>query len=119
AWHSFAGGQIDRRIALDLRIVHAEEGGPVLDAAGQLLGMSTGGPGGRALVIPTATIDRVLDPLLAAGHIDRGWLGVALHPVALPDMATTQGSPDRGLMVMQVAPEGPCAKAGILVGDIL
>jgi len=118
-WHSLAGGQIDRRISLDLRIGHTEEGGPVLDAAGQLFGMSTRGPGGRALVIPTATIERVLDPLLAAGRIERGWLGVALHPVALPDAAKTQGGPHRGLMVMQVAPDGPCAKAGVLAGDIL
>jgi S1-C subfamily serine protease len=119
AWHSLAGGQIDHRIALDLRIRRAEEGGPVLDAAGQLLGMSTGGPGGRALVIPTATIERVLDPLLATGRIERGWLGLALHPVALPDTVRTPGAQQRGLMVMQVAPDGPCAKAGVLVGDIL
>lgn len=119
AWHSLAGGQIDHRIALDLRIRHAEEGGPVLDATGQLFGMSTGGPGGRALVIPTATIERVLDPLLATGRIERGWLGLALHPVVLPETAKTQGGQQSGLMVMQVAPDGPCAKAGVLVGDIL
>ena len=120
AWHSLAGGQIDRRISLDLRIGHTEEGGPVLNAAGQLLGMSTGGPGGRALVIPTTTIERMLDPLLAAGRIERGWLGVALHPVTLlPDAAKGFQTQNRGLMVMQVAPDGPCAKAGVLVGDIL
>jgi S1-C subfamily serine protease len=119
AWHSLAGGHIDRRISLDLRIAHNEEGGPVLDAAGHLLGMSTGGPGGGALVIPTATIERVLDPLLAAGHIERGWLGLALQPVALPEPMKTEGDPQRGLMVMQVASEGPCAKAGVLAGDIL
>jgi S1-C subfamily serine protease len=119
AWHSLAGGQIDRRITLDLRIGHAEEGGPVLDAGGRLLGMSTGGPGGRALVIPTATIDRVLDPLLAAGRIERGWLGLALHPVAMPEAMQTEGGQQRGLMVMQVATGGPCANAGVLAGDIL
>jgi S1-C subfamily serine protease len=119
AWHSLAGGHIDRRLTLDLRIGHSEEGGPVLDAAGHLLGMSTGGPGGRALVIPTATIERVLDPLLAAGRIERGWLGLALHPVVLPEAMQTQGDQQRGLMVMQVAPDGPCAKAGVLIGDIL
>src|SRR5205823_10367432 len=82
AWHSLAGGRIDARIALDMTLARFEEGGPVFDAAGHLLGMATGGPGGQALVIPAATIARVLDPLLANGRIDRGWLGVALHPVA-------------------------------------
>ena len=119
AWQSLLGGRIDRRISLDLVISRAEEGGPVVTAAGGLLGMSTAGPRGRALVIPAATVERVLDPLLAAGRIDRGWLGVALHPVALPDAAKTEAAQDRGLMVMQIAPGGPAEKAGVLAGDIL
>ena len=119
SWHSLAGGRIDRRISLDFLIGRSEEGGPVLDAAGHLLGMSTGGPGGRALVIPAATIERVLDPLLAVGRIERGWLGLALHPVTLPDAPQAQGTQQRGLMVMQVAQDGPAAKCGVLAGDIL
>jgi S1-C subfamily serine protease len=119
AWHSRAGGRIDRRISLDFLVSRGAEGGPVLDAAGHLLGMSTAGPGGRALVIPAATIERVLDPLLATGRIERGWLGLALHPVALPDAAKPTSGQERGLMVMQVAPEGPAGKAGVLAGDIL
>ena len=120
AWQSRHGGRIDRRISLDLAVSRGEEGGPVVTAAGGLLGMSTAGPRGRALVIPAATIERVLDPLLATGRIDRGWLGVALHPVALmPDAAKGFQTQDRGLMVMQVAPGGPAATAGILAGDIL
>jgi S1-C subfamily serine protease len=119
AWHSLAGGRIDRRISLDLRISRAEEGGPVVTAAEGLLGMSTAGPRGRALVIPAATVERVLDPLLSAGRIERGWLGVALHPVALPDAVKVEFAQDRGLMVMQVAPGGPAEKAGIAAGDIL
>jgi S1-C subfamily serine protease len=119
AWHSLAGGHIDRRIALDFLIGRSEEGGPVLDASGHLLGMSSGGPGGRALVIPAATIERVLEPLLATGRIDRGWLGLALHPVALPETTKTESGQQRGLMVMQVAQDGPAAKAGVVAGDIL
>jgi S1-C subfamily serine protease len=119
AWQSLLGGRIDRRISLDLVISRAEEGGPVVTAAGGLLGMSTAGPRGRALVIPATTVERVLDPLLSAGRIDRGWLGVALHPVALPEGAKAEHAQDRGLMVMQVAPGGPAETAGILPGDIL
>jgi S1-C subfamily serine protease len=119
AWQSLAGGRIDRRIVLDLAISSREEGGPVLDAAGGLLGMSTAGPDGRALVIPTATVDQVLTPLLAAGRVERGWLGVALHPVALSAAVTSAVGQDRGLMVMQVTADGPAAKAGVLAGDIL
>jgi S1-C subfamily serine protease len=119
AWHSLAGGWIDRRILLDLRVSSGEEGGPVLDADGGLLGMSTAGPGGRALVIPSATIDQILSPLLTAGSVERGWLGVALHPVALAEAAAAASGQDRGLMVLRVSADMPAAKAGILAGDIL
>ena len=119
AWSSLNGGRIDQRISLDLILSRGEEGGPALAAAGGLLGMTAAGPRGRALVIPAATIERILDPLLAAGRIERGWLGVALHPVALPDAIRAQIAQERGLMVMQVAPEGPAAVAGVLAGDIL
>jgi len=119
AWHSLAGGRIDRRIALDLVLARGEEGGPVFDATGGLLGMSTAGPRGRALVIPSATIERVMGPLVATGRVERGWLGVALHPVALPENIAAETGQDRGLIVMRLAPEGPAAKAGLVLGDIL
>jgi len=119
AWRSLGGGQIDCRIALDLRLSGNEEGGPVIVAAGGLLGMSTAGPRGRALVIPASTIDRVLDPLLAEGKVARGWLGLALHPVALPQTSAGPAGQDRGLMAVRVAADGPAAKAGVLPGDIL
>ena len=75
AWHSRGGGRIDRRITLDLHLSGGEEGGPVVDAAGALLGMSTAGPRGRALVIPASTVDRILPPLIQTGRVARGWLG--------------------------------------------
>lgn len=119
AWHSLRGGLIDRRVSLDLSLSAGEEGGPVLAANGGVLGMSATGPSGRALVIPTPTIARVLEPLLTTGRIDRGWLGLALYPVALPDAAAAQTGQHRGLMVMRIAGEGPAAKAGVQPGDIL
>lgn len=119
AWNSLGGGRIDRRVALDLVLSRGEEGGPVLDAAGGILGMSTAGPRGRGLVIPAATIERVLVPLLAAGRVERGWLGIALHRVALPQNTATETGQERGLIVMRLDPDGPAAKAGVLTGDIL
>jgi S1-C subfamily serine protease len=119
AWHSLEGGRIDRRIALDLVLSRGEEGGPVFDMAGGLLGMSTAGPRNHALVIPAATIERVLVPLLARGRVERGWLGLALHPVALPEAIAAAAGQDRGLIVLRLSPEGPAAQAGLIVGDIL
>jgi len=66
-WASSAGGRIDRYIVLDLRLARAEEGGPVLDAAGGRLGITTFGPRAKVLVIPAATIERIVPALLRTG----------------------------------------------------
>jgi S1-C subfamily serine protease len=118
-WHSSRGGRIDRRIVLDIRLAHREEGGPVFDAAGDTLGMSTFGPRGQVIVIPTATIERVVPQLLKDGRVARGWLGVALQAVAVPDALRETADQSSGLMVMSVIEHGPAAQAGILPGDII
>ncbi|MEO8716463.1 MAG: S1C family serine protease [Acetobacteraceae bacterium] len=118
AWDSMAGGRIDAMLRLDARL-GADEGGPVLDAAGRLLGMSTAGPRRRTLVIPTATIERILDPLLAAGRIARGWLGVGLHKVGIPKALHAAARRETAMMVMTLAGGGPAEQAGVLPGDIL
>jgi S1-C subfamily serine protease len=118
-WHSRAGGRIDRRIALDAQLSRNDEGGPVFDASGALLGMSTFGPPGQLLVIPTATIERVVPALMRDGHISRGWLGVALQPVAVPDALLDQAGQRSGMMVMSIAADSPAANAGVMAGDIL
>jgi S1-C subfamily serine protease len=118
-WHSLAGGLIDRRIGLDLRLGRAEEGGPVFSAAGAFLGMSTFGARVRVLVIPAATLERIVPLLLKDGRVARGWLGVALHPVAVPDALREQAGQPSGLMVMSLVEGGPAAKAGIVAGDIV
>jgi len=118
-WASSAGGRLDRYVALDINLARAEEGGPVLDASGRLLGMSTFGPRGRVLVIPAATIARVVPTLAAEGRITRGWLGVGLQPVAVPEPLHEQAGQRAGAMVMSLAADGPAAKAGIVAGDIV
>jgi len=119
AWHSRAGGRIDRRITLDIALTRREEGGPVLDAAGGLLGISTLGPGGRVLVIPSTTVEGVIGPLLSKGRVERGWLGLALQPVVVPEALQSQAGQPRGLMIMGVSKDSPAAQANLEPGDIL
>src|SRR5262249_46341217 len=57
-WRSLRGGEIDARIELAVRLRQSAEGGLVLDAAGQAIGMAVFGPRQRVLVIPAATIER-------------------------------------------------------------
>jgi S1-C subfamily serine protease len=111
-WRSLRGGEIAARIELDLQMQHAMEGGVALDAAGAAFGMAVFGPQRRVLVIPTATIERVAALLAADGRIARGYLGLGLRQVRLPDGAF-------GLMVMTMDPKGPGAAADIRQGDVL
>jgi S1-C subfamily serine protease len=118
-WYSQAGGRINSRIVLDIHLATAEEGGPVFDAGGARVGISTFGPRRRVLVIPARTIDSVLPILLKDGRVMRGWLGAALQPVAIPDPLQSQAGQSAGLMVLSVADSGPAAKAGLMPGDIV
>src|SRR6202171_3251270 len=118
-WHSSRGGVIDRRIVLDLRLAPREEGGPVFDAAGRCLGMSTFRARRQVTALPNATVERIVPLLLKDGRIARGWLGVALQPVAVPDALRESADQSSGLMVMSVVQDGPAAQAGIVAGDII
>jgi len=118
-WHSMRGGRIEARIQLDIRLAASEEGGPAFDAASGWIGMTTFGPRGQILVIPAATVERIAPALLASGRVPRGWLGVALRPVAVPDELREAADEATGLMVMSLSPEGPAARAGVVPGDIV
>ncbi len=118
AWTSRDGGRLEARIDLDLRVGSAEEGGLVLDAAGHVLGLCAAGPRRRGLVIPATTVERVIDPLLQRGRLGRGWLGLELQRVRVPETVRVDGEPV-GLMVMGIAAGGPAAEAGLLAGDTL
>jgi S1-C subfamily serine protease len=110
-WHSLRGGTIDSFIRLDLSLSPAAEGGALLDAQGRVVGMAVLGPRRRALAIPASTIDRATDQLLAKGHVYRGYLGAGLQPIRL--------GTGRGILVASLDADGPAARAGLLVGDIL
>jgi S1-C subfamily serine protease len=114
AWRSLRGGRLERRLRLGLRLELEGEGGPVLDHAGRLIGMAVPGPRRQVLAIPAETIARVVEALRTRGRIARGYLGLAMQPVGLP------GRPGvRGVIVVGLDPDGPGAKAGVLLGDVL
>ena len=120
-WKSLRAGHIDRRLHLDLKLDARSEGGAALDSHGRILGMTVLGPRGRVLVIPSETIERVAQQLLAHGRIARGYLGLGLQPVRIdPTIADAAGLAEpKGLIVISVDPNGPGQRAGIKQGDIL
>jgi S1-C subfamily serine protease len=112
-WRTWRGGRLDRYIRLDLTLYPGSSGGLVVNVAGEALGIATSVLSRIAgLAIPSSTINRVVDEILARGRVARGYLGVGLQPVELPNH-------HKGLIVLTLEPEGPAAKAGVLIGDIL
>jgi S1-C subfamily serine protease len=121
AWHSRRGGTIDSLIRLDLSLHPSGEGGALVDALGQVTGMTVLGPRRRSLAIPTSTINRTVDQLLAKGHVFRGYLGAGLQSVRLgrPSKDSHGSSSGRGVLVVSLDPDGPAARSGLLVGDVV
>jgi S1-C subfamily serine protease len=121
-WRTWQGGRIDRFVRLDLAIYDGFSGGPLVDAAGRVLGLNTSGLTRAApITIPVATVNRVADELLAKGHVRRGYAGVAVQPVELPERLAREHRLSAGgaLLVVAVEQGGPADRAGILIGDVL
>lgn len=121
AWRTWRGGRIDQWFRLDLLPFTSFSGGPLVDAQGKVIGINTSGPRRTVITIPTATVNRVVDQLLVKGRIARGFLGLALQPVELPNSRSSSGGggTGRGLLVIMVEPGGPAEKGGLTVGDIV
>ncbi|MBD2355342.1 PDZ domain-containing protein [Tolypothrix sp. FACHB-123] len=121
AWRSMSGGNIDQFIRPDITLYPGFAGGSLVDAAGYVVGMNTSGRRGTALTIPAATVNRVVDQLLARGHIARGYLGVGMQPVRLPNNLITalNLTATTGVIVVNVESGGPADNTGVLLGDIL
>lgn len=121
SWRSSMGGYIDRFIRLDINFYPGSGGSALVNAAGKVVGFNTTGPRRSVLTIPAATVNRVVDRLLETGHINRGYLGLGMQPVYLPDSLVDELSLNtkQGLMVVNVETQSPAQQAGIILGDIL
>src|SRR5439155_13669507 len=112
-WRTWRGGRLDNYLRLDLTLYPGSDGGAVVNTAGETIGIATSALSRIAgLAIPAATLDRVVDEILARGHVARGYLGVGLQPVELPDH-------HKGLIVLTVEQGGPAARAGLMIGGML
>ena len=119
SWRSSLGGKIDRFIRLNLNFYRGSGGSALVNAAGKVVGFNTTGPRRSVLTIPAATVERVVEQLLSTGSISRGYLGLAMQPVSLPDSSVDKlaAKVKQGLMVVSLETESPAEQAGILLGD--
>jgi S1-C subfamily serine protease len=116
-WRSWLGGRLDRLIRLDGGVHPGLSGGPVADAAGRgVYGIASAALSRHyGIVVPASTVDTAVDALLAGGRVSRGFLGIAAQPVS----AGSADAPAQGLLITGLTPDGPAAKAGVLLGDIV
>jgi S1-C subfamily serine protease len=114
------GGTIDRFMQIDAVMYPGFSGGALVSAEGRVAGVMTSGLlRGATMAVPTETVRRVVDALLAHGRIRRGFLGVGAQSVRLPESAAADAGQAAGLLVVSVEPGSPADQAGLLLGDTL
>jgi len=120
AWRTHSGAKVDRWLRLDLNPFPGFSGGPIVNAAGEVLGVAVSGRGRSAAVLPSSTVSRVVDQLLKHGRTVRGYIGVGLQPVVFSeDASQSLGIGGRGLLITAIAPGSAASEAGLTLGDVI
>jgi S1-C subfamily serine protease len=120
SWRTSVGGLIDRYVQTDVVMYPGFSGGPLINAAGQLLGLNTSALArGVSLTVPAVTLKRVAEMLVKHGKVRRGYLGVNTQPVRLPAALEQQLGQETGLLLVAVEPGSPAEQAGLLLGDTI
>lgn len=112
-------------IQTDVAINPGNSGGPLFNLAGEVVGINSqiftrsGGFMGLSFAIPMSVAMDVADQLKSGGKVNRGWLGVVIQEVN-KDLAESFGlEKPAGALVAQVLEDGPAAKGGLQVGDVI
>lgn len=112
-------------IQTDAAINPGNSGGALIDTLGRLIGINTaiysksGGSLGIGFAIPAQAAQMVVGQIVRNGFVSRGWLGIETQDVT-PDLAKAfKLSTPEGVIVASVMRDGPGAKGGLKVGDII
>lgn len=114
------GGGLDGLLLTGARLYQGFSGGPLVNAAGEVVGVNSWYYGAEdTKALPVAIADRVAQSLVAHGKVKQPYLGIGTQPVYLPDDLRGKVGQDTGLMVISVETGSPAATAGVLQGDTL
>jgi serine protease Do len=115
-------GMYDDYIQTDAAINPGNSGGPLLNLAGEVIGINTAiNPRANTIgfAVPINMAKDILPQLKSQGHVTRGWLGVVIQKIT-PEIAEEFGLEDaKGALVSKVVPDGPAADAGIQQRDVI
>ncbi len=118
-------GPYDDYLQLDAPINFGNSGGPVFNAAGEVIGVNTaifspnGGNIGIGFAIPANQAKSVIGELRNNGSVERGWLGVQIQNLD-DELAASVGLKDtHGALVAEVLKDGPAAHGGVQAGDVI
>jgi serine protease Do len=115
----------DDLIQTDATINHGNSGGPLFDMQGDVVGVDstiispTTGSSGIGFAIPSNSAHFVIDQLRTYGWVRPAWIGVKVQTVT-GEIAEADGLPRaQGSIISWVLADGPAAKAGLAIGDII
>jgi S1-C subfamily serine protease len=114
---------IDNAIQTDAAINHGNSGGPLLDAAGRVIGVtsqiyaenSQQGNIGIGFAVPVNTVRNIAAQIISTGKVLHAYLGVSTSPIT-KQLAKLYKLPAQGLLVTLVDPRSGAAKGGLRAG---
>lgn len=113
---------VEDYLQTDTSINPGNSGGPLVNLAGEVLGINTmivSRGQGIGLAVPSEMVLHVADQIRKTGRVDRAWIGVGIQDLTPQIAAELVKAPKHGALVNGVASSGPAAKANLRPGDVI